>query len=289
MMSRYITMLSLLLVGAVSFIACESTPSDPNDNPASQQMSFKAGSSYEYTSYSTDPSTAEKVSATERNRRLTLVNTSISAYGKTGVALYLDSILTLGGIVDVVDSVYLLQQSGTNDIFRYASVAPELDFSVIGEVDLGRDWMHEARLGSSSARWFVGSAKDTLDYDAGFPAVTTKGLELSVVDSVVASSVENLTIDGKQYATTKTTHNLKLALTILLETEQFGQKITVPLEVKSVTLQRFSWISAELGAVVREAREGAVIDATVEFGGSQQGVNIPVPGYFSEMTRVISN
>ena len=286
MTRRYITTLGCLLMAAASFTACENTPSDPNDNPPSQQMSFKSGASYEYTTYSTDPSTSEKVDATERTRRLTLANTSISIYGETGVALYLDSIITVGGVLEVVDSVYLRQEPGTNDVYRYASVAPELDFTGFGEIDLGRDWMPEARLGSASARWFVGSARDTIPYDPGFPGVTSKGLELSVVDSVVASATETLTIDGKQYATTKTTHNLRLAVSVLL---QFGGQFTTPVEVKSVTLQRVSWVSAELGAIVREEREGSVIDATIEFSGSQQGVTIPVPGYVSEMTDVISN
>ena len=288
MIRRYISS-GLLLLVAAGFIACDSTPSDPNDDPTSQTMSFKTGSSFEYTSYSTDPSTKEKMGATERNRRLTLVNSSFSAYGETGVALYLDSILTVGGILDVVDSVFLRQESGTNDVYRYASIAPELDFSAIGEIDLGRDWMHEARLGSSSALWFVGSARDTIPYDPGFEGVTSRGLELAIIDSVVASGTETLNIDGKDYVTTKTTHNLRLAVSVILETTVVGQTVTVPLEVKSVTLQRFSWVSAELGTIVREEREGTVIDATIDYKGAQKGLNIPVPGYYSTMTKVVAH
>ena len=289
-MNRNIFRLWIALVIGTGLIACEeSDPSDPNDNPPAEQMVFKNGSQYEFTTYSTDPSTNVKVDATERTRRVTLVNQTFSAYGETGVALYLDSLFTVGGVVEVIDSLLLRQQSGTNDVYRYASLAPELDFTGLAEIDLGKEWMHEARLGSSSARWLVGSARDTIPYDITVPGVTTKGLEVSIVDSVVASAVESVTIEGQSYPTTKTTHHLIIALTVLAEIGVPPLALPVSYEVKSVTLERLSWTSSALGVIVKEEREGSVIDAKIDIEGTEQGVNIPIPGYRSELTRVISN
>ena len=285
MKRRYITIMGILCWMTFGLVACnESDPVDPNDNPSSEQMSFKSGASYEYTQYSTDPSSGEKAEETERTRRLTLVNTSASIQGETGVAIYVDSVLTLGGIVDVVDSVYLRQESGTNNIYRYASIAPELDFSGYGDLDLGRDWMHEARLGSTSAQWFVGSQRDTIPYDPNI-GVEVEGLEVALVDSVVASAVEQMTVNGTSYSVTKTTHRLRLSFSALVVLPIVG---TTPIEIKSATLERRSWISADLGAIVREERDGAVIDASYDVQGDDVGITIPIPGYVSVMTEIIS-
>jgi len=271
----------LAALAAMSMTACNESTVDPGPEPDSQSMSFKSGARYEYTSYSTDAESGDKTEATERTRVWTLTQTNATVEGKAGVAVYVDSVFNVGGVVDLTDSVYLRQESGSNDVYRYASLAPELDFSGVGAVDLGSDWMHEAKLNATSAAWLVGRAQDTVDYDPGISGVTVEGLEVSVTDSAVGSAAETVTIGSKEYKTTKTTHKLIVAVTALVK---IGPLPTTPLELKTVSLERVSWISHELGAIVREQREGAVIDAAIQ----GQGVTIPVPGYHLEMTQVLS-
>ena len=275
---------SLAALAALTMVACEdSTPVDP-EPVDSEQMAFKSGARYEYNSYSTDPETGAKQDLTERNRTWTLVQSGASVQGKTGVAMFIDSIFSLGGVVDLTDTIYLRQESGTNQVYRYASLAPELDFSGFEAIDLERDWMYETRLNATSASWFVGRTQDTIPYDPGITGVTVDGLELAITDSAVASVVETLTIDGADYKTTKTTHKLLLSITVI------GKVGPIPAAVplKTFSLERNSWVSPTLGAIVREEREGAVIDASFDLGGQSQGVTIPVPGYKLMMTSVLS-
>ena len=269
---------------ALTMVACEETiPVDPGP-VESAQMSFKNGARYEYNSYSTDPKTGEKQSLTERTRTWTLVQTNATVQGKGGVALFVDSIFNLGGIVDLTDSVFLRQESGTNQVYRYASLAPELDFSGFDVVDLGADWMYEARLNASSASWLVGRSQDTVAYDPGIPGVTVEGLEVAVTDSAVASVVETVTIGGTEYKATKTTHKLILSLNVLAK---IGP-IPTSIPVKTFSLERVSWVSPTLGAILREEREGTEVDASIDIGGQSQGITIPIPGYKLTMTSVLS-
>ena len=278
-------LIPIVILGAMALVACEeSTPVTP-DPVESEQMSFKNSARYEYSSYSTDPETGEKQDITERTRTWTLVETNASYEGKSEVAVYVDSIFTLGGVADLTDRVYLRQESGTNQVFRYASLAPELDFSGFDVIDLGTDWMYEARLNASAASWFVGRAQDTIAYDPGLPGVTVEGMEIAVTDSAVASAVETVAIDGTDYKTTKTTHKLILSISALVK---LGPLPTAPIALKTVTLERVSWVAPSLGAIVHEEREGMVIDATLNAGGQTQGVKIPVPGYKLVMTSVLS-
>lgn len=277
-------LIPFVAVVALTMIACEeTTPVDPGP-VESAQMSFKNGARYQYNSYSTDPETGAKQGLTERTRTLTLVQSNATVQSKGGVALYVDSIFNLGGIVDLTDSVYLRQEPGTNQVYRYASLAPELDFSGFDVVDLDADWMYEARLNASSASWFVGRAQDTVDYDPGITGVTVDGLEVAVTDSAVASVVETVTIGGTEYKTTKTTHKLILSINVI---GKIGP-IPASIPVKTFSLERVSWVSHELGAIVREEREGTVIDAELDFSGQKQGISIPIPGYKLTMTSVLS-
>lgn len=275
----------LAAVTALTMVACKDDPVEPEPEPDSQTMSFKSGARYEYTSYSTDAEDGSKMTATERTRTWTLAQTNASVQGETGVAIYIDSVFNVGGVIDVTDSVYLRQESGKNDIYRYASLAPELDFSGVGVLNLESSWMHEAKLKASSAAWLVGRAQDTIDYDPGITGITVEGLEVAVTDSAVASAMETITIGSKSYETTKTTHKMILSVTALVK---LGPSI-VPLELKTFNLERISWMSHELGAIVREQREGTVVDATLSIPNfPAEGVELPIPGYYLEMTGVLS-
>lgn len=274
---------SMAVLAAFAFSACEESATNPEPTPDAQQMSFKSGARYEYTSYSTDAETAQKVDLTERTRTLTLVQTNASAYGESGVALYIDSIFNVGGVLDVNDTVYLRQQSGTNNVFRYGSLISELDFTGLGVVSLEREWKREAHLGAASATWLTGRAQDTIEYDPQIPGLISHGLEIAVTDSAVASVSEKVTVGGTEYETTKTTHKLILTITALGALEAFPSVIT-PLKLKSASLTRTIWVSSALGAVVREEREGTVINA--EWEG--KGVSLPIPGSVLVMTKVLS-
>ncbi len=277
-------LMSLTAVMAVLFVACdEATPVDPEDNPASQQMNFQSGARYAYTSYSTDPNSGEKIGETERNRELTLVGTSLAVQGRTGVALYLDSIFGIGGNFEVLDSLLLYQEPGTNNVYRYGPLAPELSFTGFVDIDLRPAWMHEARLGSSSASWFSGSIADTIPYTIPSVPLNSEGIEISLSDSAVGSSIETVAVGGESVATTRTTHSLTLSLSYLVELPIVG---ITPIEFASVALTREIWFSAELGAIVRERREGRVIDAEVPVPNFDANISIPIPGYYLEMVSI---
>lgn len=277
-------MMSLSAAIAVLFVACdETTPADPNDNPAAQQMNFQTGARYAYTSYSTDPNSGEKINETERNRELTLVGTNLSVQGRTGVALYLDSIFGIGGNFEVLDSLRLQQQAGTNDVFRFGPLAPELSFTGFVDIDLRPAWMHEARLGSTSASWFSGSVADTIPYSIPEVPLNSDGIEIGLRDSAVGSSVESIMVGGRSVSTTRTRHSLTLSLSYLVELPIVGM---TPIEFASVSLTREIWFSAELGAIVRESREGKVVDADVPVPNFDANISIPIPGYYLEMTSI---
>lgn len=273
--------LVLLLVGGLA--ACEKDdPVDPGPDPDPEQMTFTQGARYTYTSYSTDAETGEKVDVTERERSMTLVATNLSIHGRTGVALYLDSVIGAGGILEVLDSLHLQQESGTNNVFRYTAIAQELNLGGIGELDLGRSWQHEARLNATSANWFAASVADTVPYDIPSSPFKSEALEVRLTDSAVASSREQMTIDGRVVEVTRTTHSLELSFTLLAETD-FG---TLPFRLTSASLQRVIWISPELGTVVREEREGKVVDASTVVEGFDVDLNVPIPGYVFFMTEI---
>lgn len=271
---------------AATFAACDTTPSDPGPAPEPATMSFKQGARYEFTSYQTDPEDGSEQSITRRTRTWTLVNTSATVQGRSNVAVYIDSVIAGGPIITVADTIYLQQQSGTNDIYRYASIAPELDFagtSVI-EVDLGKQWMHEARLNASTARWYVGEASDTVQMDLSVPGLT--GIKVAITDSAVASSADNVMIGGTSYPATKTTHKLILSVSAL-----HSLPLLPPITLKSESLQRVTWTVPSLGVIVREEREGKVLDVsgTTVGGMSIPSFTLPIPGYISIMNRVVAS
>jgi hypothetical protein len=282
MNTHRISLVALGLSAALFFSACNTKVTDPGTPPPSAQMSFKSGARYQYASNHTDPSNPSQKSDSS-SRVWALVQASATAHGKSNVGVYVDSILALGGVgAWVVDSVYLQQSTGSNDIYRYASLAPELDFSAgasLVPVDLGKQWSQEARLNATAAAWLVGEASDTIQYDVGIPAV--QGMKVAVKDTAVASSVEQMTIDGMSYSTTKTTHKLELSISIIIDIPIVGR---TSVKVASESLTRTTWMSHELGAIVREEREGKVINASY----SGQNFQIPVPGYLSVMTKVLA-
>ncbi len=279
--------LVIALLGLTSLAACETTPSDPGPTPPAATMSFKQGARYEMNSYQTDPSTGQKVALTERTRTWTLVNPSASVYGRTGVAVYVDSIIAGGSIITVADSVRLQQQSGTNDIYRYASLAPDLDVSTTSviNVDLGRQWMQEARLNATVAKWFVGEAADTVQMDLAIPGF--QGVKIGVADSATASTTESITIGGTSYTATKTTHKLEVSVSVLISIPIVGVQAV---KLKSESLARTTWTVPSLGVIAREERQGKVIDVsgTTVSGVTIPSFTLPVTGYVSAMTRVLA-
>lgn len=273
--------LGLVAVAAMTLAACTDTPTTP-DNPAAASMTFKTGARYEYESYMTDPTTQVRRDTSARRRTWTLVNAGASVHGQTGVAVYIDSLFsTGGGFINVTDSV-LLQQRSNNDVYRYASMLAELDFAtevpLLGSLDIGRDWQHEVRLNSTVGIWLSDEIADTLPSPVSLPGVT--GIKVSVTDSSIGSTTENVTIGGQSYATTKATHSIRLSVHALIGAGQFA----VPIEVGSASIGRTIWIAPSLGAIVKEIREGKVLD--VAYQG--QGFSVPIPGYVSTMTRVIA-
>lgn len=278
----------LVLIGvmAASLAACDTNTVDPGPLPDAATMTFKSGARYEFNSYQTDPSTQQKLSATERTRTWTLVNTSGTVQGRSGVAIYVDSVVAGGPIIVVSDSVFLQQQSGTNDIYRYASLAPDLDFSgtAILNFDLGKGWMHESRLNAVSALWLMGEAADTVQMsNLSVPLLT--GIKIGITDSAIASAADNLVIGGTSYAATKTTHRLTFKIAALTTVPFFNQ-----ISLKTETITRTSWTIPSLGVIAREEREGKRIDVSGGTFGtvSIPSFTIPVPGYFSVMTKVLA-
>lgn len=272
---------SLLLLTAV-IGGCKETIVEPP--PPAASMTFKQGARYQYSSYHTDPQDSTRKSDSS-SRTWSLLNTSASAHGRSGVVVYIDSVVALGGVgALVVDTVYLQQSSG--DLYRYASLAPELDFAgaTVIDPDLGRDWMRESRPGTTAGGWLVGEASDTIQYNLGIPGVDR--LKVTVKDTVTASALENISIDNKSYEATKTTHRLELSFSILVTVTlppPIGTSV-IPVKIASESLGRTTWTVPSLGAIVREDRQGRVINATYE----GQSYTIPVPGYFTIMTKVLA-
>lgn len=281
---KKITLACLAMI-AVGFGACETNPTNPDPNPPAATMAFKQGARYEFTSYRTSPTTGAKDNASERTRVWSLVNASASVYGRSNVAIFVDSVFS-AGIFTLADTVYL-QQSGNNDVYRYASLAPELDIAgtSVVDFDFGKGWMHESRLNATSARWMVGEVADTVQLDLSVPAL--QGVKIAVADSATASSTENIEVNGVTYPATKTTHKLELSVSAIVTLPIVGN---TAIKLKSESLTRTSWTVAQLGAIVKEEREGGVIDVS---SGTYGGVNIPgfnldVPGYVSVMTKVLA-
>jgi hypothetical protein len=273
-----ITYLAIALLVGVA--ACqESTPVNPGPEPSPTSMTFKSGSRYQYDSYHTDAATDARTDSSARTRIWTLTSTNATVNGKTGVAVYVDSVFSAGGLFNVADSVYL-QQGTTNDVYRYSSLVPELDVNVGGITlfDVGKSWMHEAKLNATSAQWFVSDIADTIPNTFGLPLVS--GIRLSVTDSAVASAIETMTISGVSYQTTKTTHALVFKVSVLTSLGGF----TVPVDVATKSTTRTSWIAPALGAIVKEDRPGVVLDASYQ----GQGFSIPIPGYHSTMVSVLA-
>ncbi len=256
--------------------ACTQTPTDNGQQPPPQSMSFKSGARYEYTSYATDAETGAQQET--RTRTWTLINTSGSVHGRTGVAVYVDSVFSAGSLVNVADTVYLQQSSSSNEVDRYASLLPEVDVTGLAALDFGRDWRHEATLGAATASWLVGEAADTVNYDLNIPGLA--GIKIGVVDSAVASGSEAITVGTASYQSTKTTHHLIVQISALIDSP-IG-RIVIPFN--AATVSRTTWIAPSLGAVVREQREGTVVEANYQ--GSDY--RIPIPGYYATMTAVLS-
>jgi hypothetical protein len=250
-------------------------------------MDFTKGARYQYESYQTDASTGQKVEATERSRTWTVVQEAVVVQGRSNVAIFVDSVFNAGVFVNVSDSIYLSQAPGSNDVYRFASLAPELDLSGVAVLDLGREWMHEARLNASTASWFVGSIADTIEYETGIPGVNK--VRIAVTDSAVASAAEDLSIDGQTYKTTKTTHKLELSISVIVDVPVVGP---TAFKLKSASLNRTTWMAPSLGAIVKEVREGTVINVNEAVpglpGGGTPNFSIPVPGYYSAMVKVLA-
>ncbi|MEO5929031.1 MAG: hypothetical protein ABIR47_03775, partial [Candidatus Kapaibacterium sp.] len=250
--------INLLCVGtmALGLAACNIDSTSPTTAPPAATMAFKTGAKYEYSSYHTDPQTSQKQDTSSRRRVWTLVSPSATVQGRSGVAIYVDSVFQVGGLFAITDSVYLQQQSGGNDIYRYASLIPELDVSGVPLFDLGKQWMHEAKLNATVASWAVGNVSDTLPIQLNIPGLQTA--TLGVEDNVDSSRVENLTINGTSYATTRTVHRLALTVNLYIGTGAFTVPIKLPLE----SIYRRTWISADLGAIVKEEREAKVLNTS---------------------------
>ncbi|HVK38687.1 MAG TPA: hypothetical protein VNA88_09160 [Candidatus Kapabacteria bacterium] len=277
--------LGTALLAALTLAACTDTATTPPDTPPSTTMTYRQGARYQYESYQTEPATDARRDTSARRRTWTLVNTNASVEGRTGVAVYVDSLFTTaGGFVNVTDSVLIHQQSGTNDVYRFSSLITEAnEVSIVSEVpflgglDFGSKWQQEARLNSTTGIWRGNELSDTVPNTFNIPLIT--GFKLAIVDSAVASSVENVTIGGATYAATKSTHHLHLSVTAL-----FGTTFPPPIEVASSTILRTVWVVPALGTIVKEHREGKVIQ--VNYQG--QGFTIPIPGYHAELTSVLS-
>lgn len=270
-----ITMAAIALVG-LGLSACnELAPvTPPDNNPPATSMQFKSGARYEYTSYHTEAAdNSQKQDTSERKRVWTLVSSNASVHGQTGVAVYVDSVFSVGGVFSVADTTYL-QQRSNNDVYRYGSLAPELDVSGLAVLDIGKQWMHEAKLSATSARWFVAEVADTFAFDQ-LPLVN--GIKVGINDSATASEVVDLTIGGTSYKATKTTHTLRLAFSALTS-------IGIPVALKTETLLRTTWTVPSLGVIAREERQGKVVG--ISYQGQSYTFNIP--GYVSVMTRVIA-
>lgn len=266
--------------GAALLPGCKETTTEPP--PPAATMTFKQGAQYEYTTYHTAADAPAQHSDSTR-RTWSCAQTGASVQGRSNVAIYVDSIFAVSGTtLQLVDSIYLQQESGNNDIYRYGSLAPELDFggSALASVDLGKSWMHEARLNATSALWLVGEASDTIQYNLGIPGM--EGLKITFSDSAVGSSSEAQTVGSETFQTTKTKHNLTLHISMLISLPApIGQ---TSIGLSTTTLARTTWTSAELGAIVREEREGKV----VSFAYQGADYSLPIPGYTSIMTRVIA-
>lgn len=279
--------LAFVLLAGTVLAACDPKTTDPGPTPTAATMSFKQGARYEVNSYQTDPTTAQKLSATERTRTWTLVNTSASVYGRANVGVFVDSIIAGGSIITVADSVLLQQSSGSNDVYRYASLAPELDFSgtTVVNVDLGKQWMREVLLNATTANWFVGEAADTVQIDISVPGF--QGLKVAVADSAIASTTESVTIGTSSYTATKTTHKLELSVSAIVAIPLLGNQVV---KLKSESLSRVTWTVPSLGAIVREERQGKVLDVSGTSVGSVTipSFTLPVPGYISVMTKVLA-
>jgi hypothetical protein len=278
------TTLGMAMLAAMSLAACDTTTSPP-DTPPAATMTYRQGARYQYESYQTEPATDARRDTSARRRTLTLVNTSATVEGRTNVAVYVDSLFTTaGGFINVTDSMLIQQQPGTNDIFRFSSLiteANQFDFvsevPFLGGLDFGSKWQQEARLSSTTGIWRGNELADTVPNTFGIPLIT--GFKLSLVDSAVASTSESLTIGGQTYETTKSTHHLHLAVTAL-----FGTSFPPPIEVASTYITRTVWVAPSLGTIVKEHREGKVV--SISYQG--QGFDVPIPGYHSELTAVLS-
>lgn len=279
------TTLGMALLAALSLAACNDTPTTP-DNPASATMTYRQGARYQYESYQTDPATDQRTDTSARRRTLTLVNANASVYGRSNVAVYLDSLFTTaGGFINVTDSVLIQQQPGSNDVYSYSSLITEANqfgfatqVPFLGGLDLGKEWQHEARLNSTVGVWAGSELSDTVPNTFGIPAVS--GFKVALSDSAVASAVETLTIAGTSQQTTRSTHHLRLSVSALVTVAGF----TTPIELTSTTITRTVWVAPALGAIVREHREGKVVN--VSYQG--QGFPVNIPGYHSELTAILN-
>ncbi len=134
--------------------------------------------------------------------------------------------------------------------------------------------MHEAKLNATSSSWFVAEVADTIPDPYDIPAVD--GLKIGVSDNAQAAGKEDVVIGSQTFSTTKTVHTIAISISVITPLA------TIPVKTESIT--RITWMSPELGAIVREEREGKVI--TIDYGGSV--FTIPLPSYSSKVTAIIS-
>lgn len=267
--------LSLAAAMAVTLVSCSDAVT-PFENPTQQNMQFKTGASYTSRTTITNP---EDSTSTTTDRHWTLVNPSTTLYGRSNVAVWIDSVFSLGGAFTVADSIILQQLPGNNDVYRYAQLIPELTVPSTFGIDLSQGWKQEAKLNAATSNWFVAEIADTIPAAAlGIPAVGVTGVKIAITDNARAAGTETLTIGSKSYVTTKTVHTIEVsasALTALLP----------PVKIVGESLIRTTWTSAELGAIIKEEREGKVIQGTIQ---GQNYKLFPIPGYSSAVTAIIS-
>ncbi len=249
----------------------------PVETPETQNMSFKQGASYTSRTTITSP---EDSTSTTTERRWTLVNPGATVRGRSNVAIWIDSVFSVGGVFNVADSILLQQTPGNNDVYRYALLIPELTVPEILGLDLRQSWMHEAKLKGTTATWNVTEIADTIPASAvnlstipGFA-----GIKIAISDQARAAGTETLTIGSQTYVTTKTIHTIKISASALTS-------IGIPVEVASESLTRTTWTSADLGAIIKEEREGRVIQAA--YGGQTYKL-FPIPAYSSAVTAIVS-
>jgi hypothetical protein len=267
--------LGLAAALAITLASCSDSVV-PFENPTQQNMQFKTGASYTSRTTVTNP---EDSSSTTTERHWTLVNPSTTLYGRGNVAVWIDSVFTAGGIFNVADSILLQQLPGNNDVYRYAQLLPEITVPSAFGLNLTEGWKQEAKLNASTSSWDVAEIADTIPAAAlGIPPGVVTGVKIAISDRAQAAGTEAVMIGSQSYMTTKTIHTIKISASALTS-------IGFPVEALSESVTRTTWTSADLGAIIKEEREGKVLRVNVS---SQSYKLFPIPAYKSAVTAIVS-